>query len=246
MNPVWVRLLGRSQLSNPSNLPCLFKKIHLNMLPANLFSHNCHLFRSHSVDTLKPRQNGRHFQDVIFKYIFLNQNVRIPINISLKFIPKGPINNIPALVQIMAGRRPGDKPLSETVLVSLLTHICVTRPQWIIHVWVSSVTGGAISHSRSGFRHCIFRDKLKYLWIKALDFSQLIWYEIMKTARINKQIRSCGWWIMYFTSVAVYYSNQSGFASYCKLHIAFHVTMQRRNRLYILLCFCCEIKDWLL
>ena len=39
--------------------------------------------------------------------------------------------NIPALVQIMAWRRPGDKPLSEPMMVSLLTHICVTRPQWV-------------------------------------------------------------------------------------------------------------------
>ena len=36
--------------------------------------------------------------------------------ISLKFVPTGPINNIPALVQIMAWRRPGDKPLSETTM----------------------------------------------------------------------------------------------------------------------------------
>ena len=36
-----------------------------------------------------------------------------------------------ALVQIMAWRRPGDKPLSEPMMVSLLTHICVTRPQWV-------------------------------------------------------------------------------------------------------------------
>ena len=89
------------------------------------------LLEPYIVNTLRPRQNGRHFPDDIFKRIFLNQNVRIPINISLKFVPKGPINNIPALVQIMAWRRPGDKPLSETVLVSLLTHICVTRPQWV-------------------------------------------------------------------------------------------------------------------
>ena len=84
-----------------------------------------------SVNTLRPMQNGRHFPDDIFKRIFLNQNVRIPIYISLEFVSKGPINNIPALVQIMAWRRPGDKPLSETMLVSLLTHICVTRPQWV-------------------------------------------------------------------------------------------------------------------
>ena len=42
--------------------------------------------------------------------IFFNENVWIPIQISLKFVPKGPINNIPALVRIMALRRPGDKP----------------------------------------------------------------------------------------------------------------------------------------
>ena len=53
------------------------------------------------------------------------------IKISLKFIPKVPINNIPALVQIMAWRRTGDKPLSEPMMVVLPTHICVTRPQWV-------------------------------------------------------------------------------------------------------------------
>ena len=84
-----------------------------------------------TVNTSRPRQNGRHFTDDIFKCIFLNENVWIPIKISLKFVPHGPINNIPALVQIMAWRRPGDKPLSEAMMVRLLTHICVTRPQWV-------------------------------------------------------------------------------------------------------------------
>ena len=55
----------------------------------------------------------------------------ISIRISLKFVPKGPINIIPALVWIMAWRRPGDKPLSEPMMVRLPTHICVTRPQWV-------------------------------------------------------------------------------------------------------------------
>ena len=51
--------------------------------------------------------------------------------LKFKFVPRGPINNIPALVQIMAWRRPGDKPLSEPMMVSLLMHICATRPQWV-------------------------------------------------------------------------------------------------------------------
>ena len=83
------------------------------------------------LNTLRPRQNGRLFADDIFKSIFLNEKVWISIKISLKFVPKSQINNIPALVQIMAWRRPGDKPLSEPIMVSLLTHICVTRPQWV-------------------------------------------------------------------------------------------------------------------
>ena len=82
-------------------------------------------------NTLRPRQNGRHFTDDIFKCILLNENVWIPIKISLKFAPKGPVKNSPALVQIMAWRRPDDKPLSESMTVILPTHICVTRPHWI-------------------------------------------------------------------------------------------------------------------
>ena len=49
-----------------------------------------------SYNTLKQRQNGRHFADDTFKPIFLNENVRISIEISLKL--NGPISNIPALI----------------------------------------------------------------------------------------------------------------------------------------------------
>ena len=75
------------------------------------------------INTLRLRQNGRHFADDIFKWIFLNENMWILIHISLKFVPKGQISNIPAMVQIMVWRRSGDKPLSEPMMVSLLMHI---------------------------------------------------------------------------------------------------------------------------
>ena len=39
--------------------------------------------------------------DDIFKCIFLNENVWISIKVSFEFVPKVPINNIPALVQII-------------------------------------------------------------------------------------------------------------------------------------------------
>ena len=80
-------------------------------------------------NTLKRRQNGHHFPDDILKCILLNENVWILI--PLKFVFKGPINNIPALVQRLAWHRPGDKPVSGPVRVKLLMHICVTRPQWV-------------------------------------------------------------------------------------------------------------------
>ena len=83
------------------------------------------------VNKLRPRQNGRYFADDTFKCIFFNENAWISLQSSLKFVPKVRINNIPALVQIMVWRRPGDKPLSEPMVVRLPTHICVTRLQWV-------------------------------------------------------------------------------------------------------------------
>ena len=46
--------------------------------------------------------------DDIFKRIFMNEKFCILIQIPLKFIPKGPIDNNPALVHIMAWHRTGD------------------------------------------------------------------------------------------------------------------------------------------
>ena len=83
------------------------------------------------INALRLIQNGWLFADENFTCIFLNENVWISLKISLKFFPEVRINNIPSLVQIMAWRRPGDKPLSKPMMVSLLTHICVTRPQCV-------------------------------------------------------------------------------------------------------------------
>ena len=60
-------------------------------------------------NTLRPRQNDPPFKDDILQYIFLNENIWMEFKISLKFVSKGLINYIAALVQIMAWRRPGDK-----------------------------------------------------------------------------------------------------------------------------------------
>ena len=127
----------------------------------------------------RPRQNGRHFADDIFKRIFFNENVRISIRFSLKFYPKSPINNIPALVQIMAWRRAGDKPLSDPMMVRSPTHILAlnelnncfpimflykTAPlQWIFsqqsgYWWPSVAT---VLNTRSWVSRCLWVNSLR-------------------------------------------------------------------------------------
>ena len=54
--------------------------------------------------------------DGIFKCIYLNEDARISIQISLKFVLKSPIYNKSALVLVMAWLRTGDKPLPEAML----------------------------------------------------------------------------------------------------------------------------------
>ena len=117
---------------------CIWQRLRQNMhqrfiftkhnISSSLTSYGVFFVRiKEKINTLGPRQDGRHFPD----NISLNENVWISIKISSNFVPWGPIHNIPALVQIMAWRQPGDKPLSEPMMVSLLTHICITRPQWV-------------------------------------------------------------------------------------------------------------------
>ena len=65
------------------------------------------------VNSSLPGQNGRHFADDILTCIFMNEKGCISIRISFQFVPKGPIDNMSALVQVMAWRRTGDKPLPD-------------------------------------------------------------------------------------------------------------------------------------
>ena len=65
-------------------------------------------------------QHDRHFADDVFKCIFVNGKFCILIRISLKFVPKGAIDNNPALVQRMPWRRTGDRSLSEPMLIQFI------------------------------------------------------------------------------------------------------------------------------
>ena len=68
-------------------------------IPGRGYASSDALWISVFVDTLRPKQNSLHFPYDIFKCIYLNENVWISIRISLRYVPKGPFNNIPALVR---------------------------------------------------------------------------------------------------------------------------------------------------
>ena len=93
-------------------------------------------------NTLRPRQNGRHFPDDSSKCIFWNENVWISLENSLKFVPWGPINNIPALVQIWLGADQATSHYLKQWWYSLLTYICVTRPQRVNDVNLYKIWDG--------------------------------------------------------------------------------------------------------
>ena len=72
-----------------------------------------------SVDLVNPSppgKNGRHFDRWPFQMKFFNENGRIPIQISLKFGPKSPLDTKPGMIQVMAWCRTGDKPLPESMM----------------------------------------------------------------------------------------------------------------------------------
>ena len=168
-----------------------------------------------NVNTLRPRPNGRHFADDIFKCIFLNENVWIPIKISMKFVPKGPINNIPSLVQIMAWHRPGDKPLSEPMMVCLTTHICVTRPQWVNQITLQS--GPTLKKLQYIFKRIVSFEyfcynKRYYLFDKILKTST-IQYKVFRYVCFNIGVNDSSSLACFDTETMIVYRKQDSRSS---------------------------------
>ena len=105
------------------------------------------LLLSYCFNTLRPRQNGRHFPHNIFKWVFLNKKLWISIRISLKFVPKDPINNIPALVQIGLDA------------VQTTSHYL---NQWWLVYWRYTRHSASMSKSITIFANCSTRDTFQW------------------------------------------------------------------------------------
>ena len=127
---LWQNVGDKSQYGSPLPIKILNDVITswASINPMGRSHSLCETSCWNDVNTLRPRQNGRLFADDIFKYISVNENVWISIEMSLKFVPKGAISNIPALVQKMAWRR---QTIIWTQMTISLTDICATRPQWV-------------------------------------------------------------------------------------------------------------------
>ena len=145
-----------------------FKKMHLNMSSAKMASilsrgRWVNMTQSHNITQsnfgrlvtadeaprhqtwvsfkkgqLRQAKRGRHFADDTFKCILLNEKVYIFIRISMKFVPKGPIYYESALVQVMAWRQTGDKPLFEPVLKNDPCHHSVPKPHLV--PWYAAIS----------------------------------------------------------------------------------------------------------
>ena len=79
------------------------------------------IFSAHAINSSPPLDKmAAILAEDIFNYIFLkNENDRIPIQISLKYVPMSPIDNKPALVMTWH-RRTGDKPLPGPLMTQFI------------------------------------------------------------------------------------------------------------------------------
>ena len=79
--------------------------------------HICKIVKHADLTYLSLDKMAASLAEDIFKRIFLDENYRIPIHISLKFVPRSPIGNKPALVQVMAWHQTGDKSVPKPMMI---------------------------------------------------------------------------------------------------------------------------------
>ena len=79
-----------------------------------------YITHGYRVNSSPPRQDDRHFADGISKCIFMNERFCMLNQISLIFVPKGPVDNTPALVPVMAWHRTGDRPLPDSIMTRFI------------------------------------------------------------------------------------------------------------------------------
>ena len=103
-------------------------------------------------NTLRLRQNGWHLPEDISKWIFLNEDVSILIKISLGFVPKGPINNISAMVKIIVWRHQMTSHyFNQLWLSNLHIYVSLSLNELMFQEW---------SHTNFVLNHCLYLFRL--------------------------------------------------------------------------------------
>ena len=104
------------------------------------------------INTFGWRKSWHQSADEILKCFFINEKYHIFIQISLRFIPKGPINNMPSMVQIMPWRHSDDNQLSDDSVVYWYIYIWNTQP-WRIHtLWTDDAHYNGVIMSVMAFQ----------------------------------------------------------------------------------------------
>ena len=160
-----------------------FVKKHFHVMTSSCFPNIFPILNSRGRDKIY----GRHFQ-----MHFFNENVLISLTFSPKFVPKVQINNITVSVQIKAWHMPGAKPLSETMVVNLLTHICVTRYQWVkdilthyfdtVYIWNCYSVQKVLLKVYYKCVHFMHYHEIKYSFSSSVQTCKAKWY-------LTKQVR---------------------------------------------------------
>ena len=123
---VFVWGIHRSPVNSPHKRPITRKMfpfddvIMICRIPSIKTNHKDSIKRSADFYSSSLDKMTANFAEDIFKCILLNENDKIAIQISMKFVPMGTIDNMPAMVQTMAWRLLGNKPLPEPIMAQFI------------------------------------------------------------------------------------------------------------------------------
>ena len=146
------------------------------------------------LNTWRLRQNGHHFPEDISNAFSWMKMHEFRVRLHWSLFPRAQLTIFQHLVQIMAWRRPDDKTLSEPMMVSLLTHICVTRPQWVKpynHIYAQ-----------------LFSIQTIYLWSVTMYNITRQWYQISRYDHQTIQSTSLPLLAIWYTSTLLKWAEE--------------------------------------
>ena len=113
----------------------------------------------------------------LWRHRNVNENVWMLKKFSLKFVPKGLVSNIAALVKILTRCRPGDKPLSEPMMVSWLMNVCVRSQLLIFSCDVDNIAENEIIHLMILLESIIWKFADYMDWYFIIQVFNSFWYD---------------------------------------------------------------------